>query len=159
MNDVVPERLRILFAKRPRARCFNLAAWNPTPKDIVFAASVYADHGPHLMVVGLDGHARSPDNIENSEIVRLVDFLYSGALRLTQSFENGPRVRNRTSDDLSDGFVCCIPNESGTTVGDKLIQIKHRFDLSIGNPIRSPRRRATRARLEFRDREPSRFAN
>src|SRR5262245_54356996 len=111
MNDVVSERLRILLAKRSRARRFDLAAREPPPKDIVLAARVYADHGPHLMVVGRDEHPRSPDDIENSEIGRVVDFLYSRALRLTQPFENGPRIGNRASDDLANGFVRFILNQ------------------------------------------------
>src|SRR5215831_19607010 len=77
MNDVVSERLRILLAKRSRTRCFNLATREPPPKDIVLAARVYADNGPHLVVVGRDCHPRSPHDIENSEIARVVDFLYS----------------------------------------------------------------------------------
>src|SRR6516164_3861878 len=74
MNDVVSERLCILLAKRSRTRRFNLATREPPPKDIVLAARVYADNGPHLVVVGRDCHPRSPDDIENSEI--------AGALRL-----------------------------------------------------------------------------
>src|SRR5215469_4385857 len=131
MNDVVSERLRVLLAKRSRTRRFNLATREPPPKDIVLAARVYADNGPHLVVVGRDCHPRSPDDIENSEIARVVDFLYSGALRLAQPFENGPRVRNCASDNLANGFVCCILNQRGTAVGDKLVQIKHRLDPSL----------------------------
>src|SRR5262249_54275420 len=29
------------------------------------------------------------------------------------------------------GFVCCILNQRGTAVGDKLVQIKHRLDPSL----------------------------
>src|SRR6516165_4691260 len=131
MNDVMSERLRILLAKRSRTRRFNLPTREPPPKDIVLAACVYADNGPHLVVVGRDCHPRSPDDIENSEIARVVDFLYSGALRLAQPFENGRRVRNCASDNLANGFVRCILNQRGTAVGDKLVQVKHRFDPSM----------------------------
>src|SRR6516165_7725451 len=131
MNDVMSERLRILLAKRSRTRRFNLPTREPPPKDIVLAACVYADNGPHLVVVGRDCHPRSPDDIENSEIARVVDFLYSGALRLAQPFENGPRVRNCASDNLANGFVRCILNQRGTAVGDKLVQVKHRLDPSV----------------------------
>src|SRR5262249_32909581 len=131
MNDVVSERLRIPLAKRSRTRHFNLATREPPPQDIVLAARVYADNGPHLVVVGRDCHPRSPDDIENSEIARVVDFLYSRALRLAQPFENGPRVRNCASDNLANGFVRCILNQRGTAVGDKLVQVKHRLDPSV----------------------------
>src|SRR6516164_2650713 len=131
MNDVVSERLRIILAKRSRTRRFNLATREPPPKDIVLAARVYADNGPHLVVVGRDCHPRSPHDIENSEIARVVDFLYSRALRLAYTFENGARVRNCASDNLANRFVCCILNQRGTAVGDKLVQIKHRLDPSL----------------------------
>src|SRR5215472_955837 len=131
MNDVVSERLCILLAKRSRTRRFNLATREPPPKDIVLAARVYADNGPHLVVVGRDCHPRSPHDIENSEIAGVVDFLYSGALRLAYPFENGPRVRNCASDNLANGFVRCILNKRGTAVGDKMVQVKHRLDPSV----------------------------
>src|SRR6516164_10516758 len=137
MNDVVSERLRILLAKRSRTRRFNLATREPPPKDIVLAARVYADNGPHLVVVGRDCHPRSPHDIENSEIARVVDFLYSRALRLAYTFENGARVRNCASDNLANRFVCCILNQRGTAVGDKLVQIKHRLDPSLCMDCRS----------------------
>src|SRR5262245_51179474 len=136
MNDVVSERLRIPLAKRSRTRRFNLATREPPPKDIVLAARVYADNGPHLVVVGRDCHPRSPDDIENSEIARVVDFLYSGALRLAQPFANGPRVRNCASYNLANGFVRCILNQRGTAVGDKLVQVKHRLDPSVSMDCR-----------------------
>src|SRR5215472_6828110 len=136
MNDVVSERLCILLAKRSRTRRFNLATREPPPKDIVLAARVYADNGPHLVVVGRDCHPRSPHDIENSEIAGVVDFLYSGALRLAYPFENGPRVRNCASDNLANGFVRCILNQRGTAVGDKLVQVKHRLDPSVSMDCR-----------------------
>src|SRR5215469_7703824 len=140
MNDVVSERLRVLLAKRSRTRRFNLATREPPPKDIVLAARVYADNSPHLVVVGRDCHPRSPDDIENSETARVVDFLYSGALRLAQPFENGPRVRNCASDNLANGFVRCVLNQRGTAVGDKLVYVKHRLDPSVCMDCRVPQR-------------------
>src|SRR5262249_32189935 len=131
MNDVVSERLRLPRGTRAPPRRFNLATREPPPEDIVLAARVYADNGPHLVVVGRDCHPRSPHDIENSEIARVVDFLYSRALRLAQPFENGPRVRNCASDNLANGFVRCMLNQRGTAVGDKLVQVKHRLDPSV----------------------------
>src|SRR5262249_14195793 len=55
-----PESPRILPENPPPPRRFNLATREPPPKDIVLAARVNADNGPHLMVVGRDCHPRSP---------------------------------------------------------------------------------------------------
>src|SRR5262249_51458365 len=131
MNDVVSERPRLPRGTRAPPRRFNLATREPPPEDIVLAARVYADNGPHLVVVGRDCHPRSPHDIENSEIARVVDFLYSRALRLAQPFENGPRVRKCASDNLANGFVRCVLNQRGTAVGDKLVQVKHCLDPSV----------------------------
>src|SRR5215471_10329751 len=82
VNDVRSKRLCIFFAKRSRTRRLDLASRKPTPKNVVLAARVYANDGPHLVVVGPDRHSWPPDDIENGEVRRMINFLHTRALRL-----------------------------------------------------------------------------
>src|SRR6516225_3613982 len=74
VNDVRSKRLCIFFAKRSRTRRLDLAIRKPTPKNVVLAARVYANDGPHLVVVGPDRHSWPPDDIENGEVRRMINF-------------------------------------------------------------------------------------
>src|SRR6516164_11606200 len=89
------KRLCIFFAKRSRTRRLDLAIRKPTPKNVVLAARVNANDGPHFVVVGPDRHSWPPDDIENGEVTRMIDFLHTRALRLAYSFKDGPRLRYR----------------------------------------------------------------
>jgi hypothetical protein len=85
MDDVVSERLGILLAKRLGAGSFHpaSAARDAAPKDIVFASGIDADDGPHIMIVGENGHHRRPEDVEDGQIVRLVELVNPSAFGFT----------------------------------------------------------------------------
>ena len=40
-----------------------------SPENVVFAPTVDADHGPHVVVVWHECHFRCPNDVENSELI------------------------------------------------------------------------------------------
>jgi hypothetical protein len=71
MDDVVTQGISIFRRKGPRAHGFQLAAmaaWHPTPEDVVLATRIDANYRPHLMIVGHDCHARCPNHIQDRQI-------------------------------------------------------------------------------------------
>src|SRR6266487_5976614 len=71
MDDVMSQRYRVPFAERFCAGGLNAtighSRW-PAPENVVFAASVNADDGPHPVVVWQLTHPRSPDEVEDRHL-------------------------------------------------------------------------------------------
>src|SRR5258708_17985034 len=128
MDDVVSERLGVFFAERAGAGGFELAggaARNATPEDVVLAAGVNTDHGPHLVIVGKQRHVGSPNNIEDGEGVRAEESLNSRTSGLAESFQNCVRIRDSAGGDLANEVEAGVLLENGTAIADELIQFKH----------------------------------
>src|SRR5262249_5458178 len=119
----------VLLAQRPRACGFHLAAGKPAPEDVVLAAGIDADHRPHLMIVRHDGHPWTPDHVQDRQIVRAIELLDPGTLRLAPAPENMGRLRNRPGNDLADRFVRAVLGYGSAAVGDELIHVEHGLTL------------------------------
>ena len=103
VNDVVAERFGVADAQERAAGGLDPAASvrQTAPEDVVLAAAVDADHRPHLMIMRHDRHHRSPDDVEDREVVRVIELLDFGALRLADAFEHGGGLGDRARDDLA----------------------------------------------------------
>ena len=53
VDDVTPQRFRVFLSQRASSCGFyqTIASWHTPPEDIVFAAGVQSDDGPHLVIV------------------------------------------------------------------------------------------------------------
>src|SRR4029077_7203994 len=92
VDDVVAEWLSVFFAEGAGAGGFESSGWtagDAAPDDVVFAAGVNADDGPHLVIVGEEGHVGTPDYVEDGEGVGAEESLNAGAGGLAESFQDG----------------------------------------------------------------------
>src|SRR2546428_3377546 len=98
MNDVVAQGEGVTFAQRFRTRSFDSATSltpQPAPQDVVLAARVDRDDGPHLVIVGHDGHPWPPDDVEDGDIRRAVERLDLGAVWLSERLQNRSGIFDR----------------------------------------------------------------
>jgi hypothetical protein len=78
------------------------------------------------MVVGHDGHHRRPDDIEDGQVMRLMELMEAGALRLAEGSQQGTRIGDGPRDDLSHVPVRSVGRKRGPAIGDELRKIEHR---------------------------------
>src|SRR5215510_14073089 len=60
----------------------------PAIKSIIFSSSVDPYHRPHQMVVWIQTHERTPQDVENRQAVRTEKGLHSRQFWLTQCFQH-----------------------------------------------------------------------
>src|SRR5262245_4333770 len=70
----------------------------PTKKGIVLSPAIDPNHRPHSMVVRVQSHARSPQDVKNRQGVRLVKRLDARNFRLPERLENLCRFAYRPGD-------------------------------------------------------------
>src|SRR6266481_5322977 len=108
VDDVAAQRKSVPFAERLGTRSLDSPAGlirHTPPQDVVFAARVYPDDGPHVVVVGHHGHARAPNDIEDREILGTVERLNLGAAGFAQRPENRVGRLDRAGYDLADRLL------------------------------------------------------
>ena len=103
VDDVGAERHRLPLTERfgssgldPTSR---ITCW-PPPEDVVLAARVDADDGPHPMVMRQLAHLRSPDEVENGEFRGSIEYVNLGTARLAQGLKDLSRGGNGGGNDL-----------------------------------------------------------
>jgi hypothetical protein len=94
-------------------------------EDVVLAAGVDADHGPHQMIVRHDRHARPPDDVEDRQIRSVIELLHLGPPRLAKPGDDAGRIGNRPRDDFAHRFVGRVFAHRGAAILDKAIEIEH----------------------------------
>src|ERR1700730_3023883 len=135
MDDVASQGKSVAFAQRFGACALDSAprlARQPPPQDVVLATRVDADDGPHLVVVGHDGHPWPPDDIQDREISRAVERLDLRAAWLTQRLQDRPGSLDRPGYDFTHGLLGPRPSDSGTAVGFEKVEINHGHGLLLG---------------------------
>src|SRR6266571_3372984 len=134
MNDVVAQGEGVAFAQRFRARGLDSATSltrEPAPQDVVLAARVDRDDGPHLVIVGHDGHPWPPDDVEDRDIRRAMERLDLGATWLSERRQNGPGIFDRPGHDFTYRLLPRPATCSGAAVCFEPVQIKHRHALLL----------------------------
>src|SRR6266487_229413 len=140
VNDVVAQGEGVAFAQRFRARGLDSATSltrEPAPQDVVLAARVDRDDGPHLVIVGHDGHPWPPDDVEDSDIRRAVERLDLGATWLSERRQNRPGIFDRLGHDFTYRLLPRPATYGGAAVCFEAVQIKHRRALLL--PARNVR--------------------
>ena len=95
MDDVLAQGGHVAGANGFRACGFDpilRTVLDLAPENIVLAAGVDADHSPHLMVVGFQGHHRAPHKVEDCQIVGNEQLVDAGLGRFAQPLEDVVRV-------------------------------------------------------------------
>ena len=139
VNDVASERLGVLLAQRLRAGGFHPASCilrQSAPEDVVLAAGVQADDGPHAVVVRQDRHVRRPDDVEDGQLGRVVDLLDAGLGRRAEALQDRCGIADRTGDDFSNRFVRGIGRERCAAIGDELVSIEHALTIPASKTAR-----------------------
>src|SRR5215510_9773550 len=77
----------------------------PAIKGIIFSSSVDPYHRPHQMVVRIQTHERTPQDVEDRQPVRTKEGLDSRQCWLTQCFQYVGRICHRSCDNLFHGGV------------------------------------------------------
>jgi len=134
MNDVLSERLGVFFAEGAGSGGFEFAGGgtgNATPEDVVFAAGVNADDGPHLVIVGEERHVGAPDDVEDGEEGRAEESLDAGAGRFAEGFQDGGGIGDGTSGDIPNEVLVGVLLESRAAIADEGIQFEHRICLLL----------------------------
>src|SRR5262249_48929737 len=79
MDDIRSEQSDVADAERASARGLDAAGGAP-PEHVVLAPREDADYGPHAVVVRLEAHPRSPREVEDGQLRRVVEQLEAGVL-------------------------------------------------------------------------------
>jgi hypothetical protein len=93
-TEWITSRPRIVASPAPseRAPCrFEAVALSP-PEQVVLAARVESDHGPHRVVVRLERHPRRPGEVEDREVGLAREHLEACMLRLAERRDDGIRI-------------------------------------------------------------------
>src|SRR5215204_3273771 len=69
---------------------------------------------------------RRPDDIEDGQVMRLMELMKAGALRLAEGSQQGTRIGDRPRDDLSHVPVRSVFRERGPAIDGELLEIEHR---------------------------------
>ena len=128
VNDVVAERLGVLFAKGAGAGGFEFTRWgtgDAAPEDVVFPASVNADDGPHLVIVGEERHVRAPDDIEDGEGIGAEEGLDAGLGGFAERFEDAGGIGDGARGEIANVRKGRVLRQGGTAIVDEGIQFKH----------------------------------
>src|SRR5207244_3320042 len=127
MNNIASQWLCVLLAERPGTGSFHLAVAAPdaAPEYVVFTPGVDANHSPHLMIVGHDRHSGPPDDVENCQSLRVVEFLNFSTPGLAEPLENGRGVGDHTGNDFAHRFVRFVLGHRTAAVRDELIDVEH----------------------------------
>src|SRR5215831_9983805 len=149
MNDAVAERLGILLAQRLGTLSLELAAAGPrnaAPEDVVLAARIDADHRPHAVVMGHDGHLWCPDHVEDGQLGRVIEPLHLGALGLPKASEHAARIRHGPRYHLAHELVRRLGVARRPAIDDELLKIKRHAALPCrACRVSKPRKPITKA--------------
>src|SRR3954454_8002173 len=88
------------------------------------------------MVVGHDGHHRRPHDIENGQVMRLMELVKAGALRLAKAPQERTRIGDRPRNDLAHMLDRSVGSERGSAIGGEALEIEHGRSL-LGTDLRS----------------------
>src|ERR1043166_1359044 len=92
---------------------------------VVLSPAIQADHGPHAVIVRVDGHARRPDDVEDCQLGGAVQGYDFRSLRHTQRTLHICPVGNGTPDYLLDGVIGGLFCERVAAVSDELLGTEH----------------------------------
>src|SRR5436190_21253179 len=88
------------------------------------------------MVVGHDGHHRRPHDIEDGQVMRLMELVKAGALRLAKAPQERTRIGHRPRNDLAHMLDRSVGSERGSAIGGEALEIEHGRPL-LGTDLRS----------------------
>jgi hypothetical protein len=131
VDHVRAQRRRVGLAERLRSSRFDLAtrfASDATPEDVVLAAAVDPDHGPHAVVVRHDRHARRPDDVQDRWAALAVQHLDPGALRRADRTQHRSAIRHGARDDLSHGRLRIRFDERRAAARDEALDVERLRD-------------------------------
>src|SRR5258708_39171189 len=127
MNDVTPESRNLTVTRRGcacRLHSTFCVLGQPTPVDVVFAATIHADDGAVMVVVRQGPLTGAPYNVEGGQ----VGCTHQNVSECTRLFakrgDDLAGFADRAANDLANGITSAF-RKTGTTIGGEAIDIEH----------------------------------
>src|SRR5499425_1956539 len=118
VDNVAAERQSVALPDGLGAGCLDLTARSvrqPPPQDVVLAARVDPDDGPHVVIVRHHGHARAPYHVEDREI---------GTPRLAKGPQNVSGRIGPAGHDFPDGRLTPYSRRRRAFASER-VQVEH----------------------------------